>query len=756
MVASGESIEFVTATGVLSTVLTDPNSDGNFVMTLTSPNDNTTYSDFVSSTAGDVGTAGLVPAPAAGTQGGTYYLNGNKSFTVPPDTTYDVMGAGNSYAAGLVLAGNATPGGAFLRKDGAWEVPPSTDTGIPAIITIANGTLTFANSNVTETTLRTKIGAGTSNLALGNSSTTALAGNTTTISATQTADITANNDKVTDSGIPAIIVDDAAGNMSFGNANVTATTVRAQIGAGTGDGDGDVTLTGTQTLTNKTLTTPVIDRISPSAGLLQIDGISTGSIDGGIKLMCSAGSHGQTLKSQPHGSSADNTLLLPDGTGTSTLVSNVSASALTNKTGSNSQWTNDEGYTTNTGTTTADNSQEFTNKTGSNSQWTNDEGYTTNTGTTTAGNTQTFTNKSGSNSQWTNDESYSTTTGTVTPSSTDTFTNKSGSNSQWTNDEGYTTNTGTTTASNTQTFTSKSGSNSQWTNDEGYSTTTGTVTPSSTDTFTNKSGNISMWTNDSGYTTNTGTTTATNTQTFTNKSGNISQWTNDSGYITSYSEADTLQSVTARGASSSIATNFTGGLTINGSGTGAYLYVVGNAGGSATLTNTQGMAFAYNRSNGSAENDLIFNPGSVTSTVNNIKYFAIVNQYMDSNNSNARSTEVNVAKFYGNGDMDITGTFTAAGNVVAYSDERLKSNVKTLDGSKVYEMRGVSFDKDGEKGSGVIAQEMEKVAPELVKDGEYKGVAYGNISGYLIEAIKELKQEIEELKSSKCNCKCSK
>jgi hypothetical protein len=222
-----------------------------------------------------------------------------------------------------------------------------------------------------------------------------------------------------------------------------------------------------------------------------------------------------------------------------------------------------------------------------------------------------------------------------------------------------------------------------------------------------------------------------------------------SGSVT-LNNTSTLATVCGRGSTTGTS------ITINGSGTGAFLYVVGNAGGSATLTNTQGMAFAYNRSNGSAENDLIFNPGSVTSAANALSYFAIVNQYMDSANSNARSTEVNVAKFYGNGDMNITGTFTATGNVVAYSDERLKSNIKTLDGSKVYEMRGVSFDKDGEKGSGVIAQEMEKVAPELVKDGEHKGVAYGNISGYLIEAIKELKQEIEELKSSKCNCKCSK
>ena len=105
------------------------------------------------------------------------------------------------------------------------------------------------------------------------------------------------------------------------------------------------------------------------------------------------------------------------------------------------------------------------------------------------------------------------------------------------------------------------------------------------------------------------------------------------------------------------------------------------------------------------------------------------------------------------GAVDVDGTFTSSGDVVAYSDERLKTDVQTLDGSKVYNMRGVSFTKDNKKGSGVIAQELEKIAPELVNnDSEFKAVAYGNITGYLIEAIKELKAEIEELKSNKCNC----
>jgi hypothetical protein len=99
--------------------------------------------------------------------------------------------------------------------------------------------------------------------------------------------------------------------------------------------------------------------------------------------------------------------------------------------------------------------------------------------------------------------------------------------------------------------------------------------------------------------------------------------------------------------------------------------------------------------------------------------------------------------------LHVSGNILATGNITAYSDERLKSDIETLDGSKVYEMRGVSYIKDGQASSGVIAQELQKVAPELVSEsGEYLSVAYGNLVGYLIEAVKELKAEIEELKNA--------
>lgn len=106
-----------------------------------------------------------------------------------------------------------------------------------------------------------------------------------------------------------------------------------------------------------------------------------------------------------------------------------------------------------------------------------------------------------------------------------------------------------------------------------------------------------------------------------------------------------------------------------------------------------------------------------------------------------------------------TGNFTASGNVTAYSDERLKENVETIEGAldKVSQMRGVTYNykselNDGQRGTGVIAQEMQKVMPEVVEEGEYLSVAYGNIVGVLIEAVKELKAELNKCKCKKCEC----
>jgi hypothetical protein len=99
-----------------------------------------------------------------------------------------------------------------------------------------------------------------------------------------------------------------------------------------------------------------------------------------------------------------------------------------------------------------------------------------------------------------------------------------------------------------------------------------------------------------------------------------------------------------------------------------------------------------------------------------------------------------------------SGAITSSADITAFSDMRIKHDIETIEGAlaKVSDMRGVYFKRNnGEAGTGVIAQEVENILPEVVKDGEYKSVAYGNMVGILIEAIKELKAEVEKLKESK-------
>jgi len=102
------------------------------------------------------------------------------------------------------------------------------------------------------------------------------------------------------------------------------------------------------------------------------------------------------------------------------------------------------------------------------------------------------------------------------------------------------------------------------------------------------------------------------------------------------------------------------------------------------------------------------------------------------------------------GGVSVTGALTASGNITAFSDVTLKEDINTISDalSKVLNLRGVSYSRKDtkQKGIGVVAQEIEKVLPEVVENGEYKSVAYGNIVALLIEAIKDLNNQVNELK----------
>ena len=113
--------------------------------------------------------------------------------------------------------------------------------------------------------------------------------------------------------------------------------------------------------------------------------------------------------------------------------------------------------------------------------------------------------------------------------------------------------------------------------------------------------------------------------------------------------------------------------------------------------------------------------------------------------------------------INSSGDLNATGDVVAYysSDKRLKDNIVRIENplEKIDKIGGYTFDWNDKqqtytgKDVGVIAQEIQEVLPEIVteRDNGYLAVKYEKIVPLLIESIKELKQEVDEIKH-KCDC----
>ena len=109
--------------------------------------------------------------------------------------------------------------------------------------------------------------------------------------------------------------------------------------------------------------------------------------------------------------------------------------------------------------------------------------------------------------------------------------------------------------------------------------------------------------------------------------------------------------------------------------------------------------------------------------------------------------------------LDNAGNLSATADVIAFasSDKRLKDNLKPIENSleKVSKLSGYEFDWNDKQDTyqghdvGVIAQEVEEVLPEVVttRDSGYKAVKYEKLVPLLIESIKELKEEVNGLKS---------
>jgi len=99
----------------------------------------------------------------------------------------------------------------------------------------------------------------------------------------------------------------------------------------------------------------------------------------------------------------------------------------------------------------------------------------------------------------------------------------------------------------------------------------------------------------------------------------------------------------------------------------------------------------------------------------------------------------------------LTDSLVVTGNVTAYSDRRLKKDFEVIPNAlaKVNSLTGYNFTRldSGERHTGLIAQDVQAVLPEAVIENDgHLALAYGNMVGLLVEAIKELKREIDGLK----------
>lgn len=115
----------------------------------------------------------------------------------------------------------------------------------------------------------------------------------------------------------------------------------------------------------------------------------------------------------------------------------------------------------------------------------------------------------------------------------------------------------------------------------------------------------------------------------------------------------------------------------------------------------------------------------------------------------------NVASISGvTGDFYTNGKIVASGDITAFSDSRLKTKIEKIDKAleKISKLNGYLYefkDKPGVLRTGLLAQEVIEVLPEAVtknEDGFYS-LAYGNLAGLIINALNELSEEVNKLKS---------
>ena len=237
---------------------------------------------------------------------------------------------------------------------------------------------------------------------------------------------------------------------------------------------------------------------------------------------------------------------------------------------------------------------------------------------------------------------------------------------------------------------------------------------------------------------------------------------------TSHSSANTGGLIVSRDGSG----HFSAGIitaSLNGTASNAtaagQLYINSNDGYNAACYiagfpagNTSGNKYAQ------TDSGIYFNPalnrlyaGNITADLASCTGYAYSNLTGKPTIGNTYSNNMN--QYVRTSDTVQFGLIRSTGDIVAYysSDERLKDNVQVIDGAleKVSKLRGVEFDwndkQDVYEGHdiGVIAQDVEAVAPELVQTREdgFKAVKYEKLTALLIEAVKELREENKSIRA---------
>ncbi len=162
----------------------------------------------------------------------------------------------------------------------------------------------------------------------------------------------------------------------------------------------------------------------------------------------------------------------------------------------------------------------------------------------------------------------------------------------------------------------------------------------------------------------------------------------------------------------------------------------------AVNVDTDAITFIVATGNNITSNNITSNNITVNDTIT-------TNNIIISNSITIGST-VTVSNIIAN---NVTANLVTAVNINTPSDVALKDNIIRITNSLdiLEKITGLTFNwkSDGVKSYGVSAQEIEKVLPEIVntRNDGFKGVNYLNLIAFLIEAVKDLKKDINEIKN---------